>query len=222
MQDRGINPSHLGLDRHAIHNISQAYRNLGTAGRIENALRPGEGLLANNGAPVVKAGHHTGRSPRDTSIVREPSSEERIWWGPIAPSLGAARCDAPYGRPLASLQGGEPFVQDRFAGDPAAARQSAVPLGAHPQHRLPVRIITGYALHDLLARQLFVRGNPRRAHEHIPRSTVIDVPNRRAHPEGDGTRAEAFVASASGAGPSPAVATAMRGTGKGPRRTTRS
>ena len=46
---------------------------------------------------VVSTGVHTGRSPKDKFIVREPGSEDRIWWGainqPIDPanhaSLGA-------------------------------------------------------------------------------------------------------------------------------------
>ena len=29
---------------------------------------------------VVDTGRHTGRSPKDKFIVREPGSESRIWW----------------------------------------------------------------------------------------------------------------------------------------------
>ncbi|MFB3817848.1 MAG: phosphoenolpyruvate carboxykinase (ATP) [Candidatus Methylomirabilales bacterium] len=180
MQVRGVNPSHYGLDRHGIQNVNQVYWNLGTAALVENAIRRREGLLAAGGALVVRTGQYTGRSPQDKFVVREPSTEARVWWGSVNRPFEPARFDALYARLLAYLQGGDLYVQDCF-------------VGADPAHRLPARIITEYAWHNLFARQLFVRPDWTKTGEHQPCFTVIDVPKFHAFPELDGTRSEAFV-----------------------------
>ena len=180
MQVRGVNPSRYGLDHHGLQNVDQVYWNLGTAALVENAIRRREGLLAAGGALVVRTGQYTGRSPNDKFIVREASSQDRVWWGPVNRPFEPARFDALYGRLLAYLQGGELFVQDCF-------------VGADPAHRIPIRVVTEYAWHSLFARQLFVRPDWTRTGEHVPRVTIIDVPKFHAYPELDGTRSEAFV-----------------------------
>ena len=53
--------------------------NLSTPELYEAAIRHGEGLVAADGPLVVRTGKHTGRSPEDKFIVREPGSEDRIW-----------------------------------------------------------------------------------------------------------------------------------------------
>lgn len=180
MQSLGVNPSHYGLENHGIHNVNQIFWNLGTAALVENAIRRREGLLAAGGALVVRTGQYTGRSPDDKFIVREGSTQDQIWWGPVNRPFDPARFDALYGRLLAYLQGGDLYVQDCFA-------------GADPAHQIPIRVITEYAWHNLFARQLFVRADWTKTQEHIPRFTIIDVPKFHAYPDLDGTRSEAFV-----------------------------
>src|SRR5881275_2976466 len=53
--------------------------NLSTAELYEDAIRAGEGLIAAEGPLVVRTGKHTGRSPKDKFIVREPSTAHKIW-----------------------------------------------------------------------------------------------------------------------------------------------
>ncbi|KJR86345.1 uncharacterized protein SPSK_02692 [Sporothrix schenckii 1099-18] len=50
----------------------------------EDALvyEPGSGISA-TGALTAYSGKKTGRSPSDKRIVKEPSSEKDIWWGPV-------------------------------------------------------------------------------------------------------------------------------------------
>ncbi len=180
MQVQGINPSHYGLDRHGIHNVSQVFWNLGTAALVENAIRRREGLLAAGGALSVRTGQYTGRSPQDKFIVREPSSEARVWWGDVNRPFEPARFDALYARLLAYLQGSDLYVQDCF-------------VGADENYRLPARVITEYAWHNLFARQLFVKPDWTKTGEHEPCFTILDVPKFHACPELDGTRSEAFV-----------------------------
>ena len=180
MQSRGINPSRYGLEQHGILNVNQTYWNLGTAALVENDIRRREGLLATGGALVVRTGQYTGRSPDDKFVVQEPSTQDRIWWGPVNRPFDPARFDALYWRLLAYLQGSDVYVQDCFA-------------GVDPAHRIPIRIVTEYAWHNLFARQVFVRPDWTTTQDHVPRFTVIDVPKFHAYPELDGTRSEAFV-----------------------------
>lgn len=39
--------------------------------------------VASSGALTAYSGKKTGRSPLDKRIVKEPSSENDIWWGPV-------------------------------------------------------------------------------------------------------------------------------------------
>ena len=180
MQSLGVNPSRYGLEKHGVRNVNQAFWNLGTAALVENAIRRREGLLAAGGALAVRTGQYTGRSPDDKFVVREPSTQDRIWWGPVNRPFEPERFDMLYGRLLAYLQGVDLYVQDCY-------------VGADPAYQIPVRIVTEYAWHNLFARQLFVRPDWTKTQDHVPRFTIIDVPKFHASPELDGTRSEAFV-----------------------------
>ena len=39
--------------------------------------------MAMNGATIVDTGEYTGRSPKDKYFVFEPSSKDKLWWGPV-------------------------------------------------------------------------------------------------------------------------------------------
>jgi phosphoenolpyruvate carboxykinase (ATP) len=178
MPERGR--SFYGLENHGIRNVSAEYWNLPTPRLYEQAIQRREGLLAHHGPLVVRTGHHTGRSPNDKFIVREPSSEKNIWWGDVNRPFDPERFDALYLRLLAYLQGKEVFVQDCYA-------------GADPKFRIPVRIITEYAWHSLFARNMFILPSREEAERHIPEFTIIDTPRFHAVPEIDGTNSEVFI-----------------------------
>ena len=180
MQNMGVNPSRYGLEIHGIKDAMAVHWNLGTAALIEHVLRRREGLLAAGGALVVRTGVHTGRSPRDKFVVREPEVEDRIWWGSANQPFEPEKFNTVYRRVLAYLQDKELFVQDCYA-------------GAHEGYRIPIRVINQYAWHNLFARQLFVRPNWTQTGEHNPEFVVICAPGFRADPEVDGTRSEAFI-----------------------------
>ena len=60
----------------------------------EDAVRRGEGIIAADGPLVVETAPHTGRSPRDKFIVREPSSEAHIGWGKLNKAMEQPQWDA--------------------------------------------------------------------------------------------------------------------------------
>ena len=155
--------------------------NLGAAALYEHAIRRAEGLVAENGPLVCLTGAHTGRSPNDKFVVREPSSEANVWWGAVNRPIEPDRFAAVRRRMLDSLRGKDLFVQDGFA-------------GADREHRLPIRIVTERAWHSLFARTMFLTGpagevNP----DHAPGFTVIDSPSIEADPAAHGTRSGVFI-----------------------------
>src|ERR1700760_3968108 len=94
--------------------------NLSTAALYEEAVRRQEGLIAAEGPLACRTGQHTGRSPNDKFVVREPSSESEIAWGKVNRPIEPAQFDALHKDLVASLSGKELFVLDCFAGaDPA-------------------------------------------------------------------------------------------------------
>ena len=72
----------LELDKLGFKPFDKIYRNLPIEKIIEEGLINGETVMGMNGAPIVDTGDYTGRSPNDKYFVVEPSSEDKIWWGP--------------------------------------------------------------------------------------------------------------------------------------------
>ncbi|MFQ5663029.1 MAG: phosphoenolpyruvate carboxykinase (ATP) [Terriglobia bacterium] len=176
----GWNPSRHGLENHGLRNLRLAYWNLPPSRLYEHFILRHEGMISHFGPLVVRTGDHTGRSPNDKFLVKEPSSEKNIWWGEINRPFDLARFDALYARLCSYLQGKEVFVQDCFA-------------GADPKFHLPIRVITEQAWHSLFARNMFIRPDPSKTHQHVPQFTIISAPNFRAEPERDATRSGTFI-----------------------------
>jgi phosphoenolpyruvate carboxykinase (ATP) len=172
--------SPVGLDAHSIKNVNNVYWNLSTSLLYEEAIRRREGRLAHLGPLVVRTGQHTGRAPNDKFIVREPSSENHIWWGKVNQIMESDRFEALYRRLLAYLQGKDLFVQDCF-------------VGADHDYKMPIRVITETAWHNLFARNLFIQAKLSELANHVPEFTVLNAPNFHAEPEIDGTKTEVFV-----------------------------
>ena len=105
MEERsGWNPSSYGLENHGLKNINRAYWNLSAGELYEHAIRRDEGHIAHLGPLVVNTGQHTGRSPNDKFIVREASSEKRVWWGKVNRPFEQAGFDKLREKVLAHLQ----------------------------------------------------------------------------------------------------------------------
>jgi phosphoenolpyruvate carboxykinase (ATP) len=150
-------------------------RNLSTAELYEDALRDGEGVLAAEGPLVVRTGVHTGRSPKDKFIVREPSSEAQVWWGDVNHPISEQHYDRLRARLLDYLKDRRLYSQDMF-------------IGAHPAHRRSLRVYTETAWASIFARNLFRRPTAADLEVFEPNFTIIDVPSFEADPETEGTR----------------------------------
>src|SRR5918993_4427439 len=83
-----------GLEGHGIVNVARVYWNLSIPALYEEAVRRREALISAEGPLVCRTGQHTGRSPNDKFIVREPSSERHVHWGNVNRPMDEAGFDA--------------------------------------------------------------------------------------------------------------------------------
>jgi phosphoenolpyruvate carboxykinase (ATP) len=167
-----------GLEREGI-TTDRVRWNLAAAALYEEAVRRNEGVIAAEGPLSCRTGLHTGRSPNDKFLVREPASEQNIAWGKVNRAMEPEQFDALHRDLLASLTGKELFVLDCFA-------------GADPAYRLPVRIINELAWHNLFCRNLFI-DDPEAAEASSPQFTIIDSPSFKADPKRHGTNSDVAI-----------------------------
>jgi phosphoenolpyruvate carboxykinase (ATP) len=181
MQNVGSYVSRYGLENHGIRNAGTVYWNLTTPMLYEQVTQRHEGVIGHLGPLIVHTGDYTGRSPKDKFLVKEPTSENDIWWGSINQAMPQQNFDNLLRKMLAYMQNRDIFVFDGY-------------VGADPRYRMSVRIITEYAWHNLFARNMFIRElDPDKLANHVPDFTVINMPKLHAEPEIDGTRSQTFI-----------------------------
>jgi len=170
-----------GLQNHGLTNLHRAYWNLSSASLYEEIVFRGEGRISHLGPVAVTTGKHTARAAADKFVVREQSTENRIWWGDYNRPFSPEQFSALLTRMQGFLQGRDLFVQDCYA-------------GADPDFRMPIRIITEKAWHSLFARNLFMKiHGTEELMRHVPEFTVICAPSFQGSPIIDGSRTETFI-----------------------------
>ncbi|MEO1686612.1 MAG: phosphoenolpyruvate carboxykinase (ATP), partial [Pseudomonadota bacterium] len=124
--DRGVYNQDRTLETQGVSGLADVHYNLQEAALMQAAVTRGEGEIGAGGALLTSTGKHTGRSPQDKFVVREPGVESHIWWDnnkPMEPeAFERLRADM-----VEHLKGGELFVQDLYG-------------GADPSYRLNVRV----------------------------------------------------------------------------------
>jgi phosphoenolpyruvate carboxykinase (ATP) len=181
MEEQGRIQGQHGLEEIGIRNVNTVWWNLNTPALYEHALQRREALLAHLGPLVVRTGQFTGRSPNDRYVVKEPSSQEKVWWGPVNQPIDEDRYRALRARLTAYFQGKDLYVEDCY-------------IGAEPASQMPIRVITETAWHKLFARNMFLRErDTEKLARHQPGFHVIHAPGFNADPQLDGTRSEVFV-----------------------------
>src|SRR6185295_10987819 len=181
MENKGPAVSRSGLDKLGLADVGTAYWNLPPARLVEMALERGEAVLAAEGPLVADTRPHTGRSPNDKFMVKDPSIDGEVWWGEVNRPFERERFDALLARAREHLRGRDVFVFDGYA-------------GADPRYRLNVRVITEDAWHNLFARNMFIREeDPAALADFEPSFTVLNVAHLQAEPQRDGTRSSTFI-----------------------------
>ena len=169
-----------GLEDQGLHPSRPVHWNLSTPSLYEYAIQRGEGQLAADGPIVCLTGAHTGRSPNDKFVVREPSSETHVAWGKVNKPIDAERFATLKADIVAHLSERELFVQDLYA-------------GADEAYRLPVRFIHELAWQNLFVRNLFIVPPAQDLPGFTPQFTVMTAPSFKAQPERHGTRSDVAI-----------------------------
>ena len=154
--------------------------NLSTAELYERAITAGEGEIAAEGPLVVRTGQHTGRSPKDKFVVREPWSEAKVWWGEVNHEISEANYDRLRARLTEYVSDKSLYAQDMY-------------IGAHPSHRRSLRVYTETAWASIFARNLFRRPPREDLESFTPNFTIINVPSFEADPATEGTRSSTAI-----------------------------
>lgn len=147
---------------------------------IELSVARGEGKLTERGALVTTTGARTGRSPKDRFFVAHGDSQTKIDWTGGNQAVEPEVFDALQESVRAHLEGRELFVIDGY-------------VGADPDHRIKLRVITELAWHALFGRQLFRRPTVDELRDFEPEFTILSAPSFEAVPDRDGTNSEVFV-----------------------------
>ncbi len=169
------------LKEMGIINLNSVKRNLTSPQLYEEIVKNNEGILAHLGPITVKSGKYTGRSPENRFIVQQKPSEDLIWWSKENIAFDKEKYDILYNRVIAYLQRKDIYVMDGY-------------VCAHPDHRIPIRVISRWAWHSLFARNMFVRELDKVKLQHFkPAIKLIVIPEFQAEPMIDGTNSEAFV-----------------------------
>ncbi len=173
--------SDYGLKNHGFVHLERVYWNLPESALYEEIVFRNEGRIAYQGPVIVNTGKHTARAAADKYVVKEDTTENKIWWGECNRPFGLEKFNAVLGRIHAYCQDEELFVQDCHA-------------GASPEHQMPVRIITEQAWQSLFARNMLITtGNQESLRKFIPDFTVICLPGFKVDPRIDGTRSETAI-----------------------------
>ena len=180
MNQTGPSISTIGLETNGLTNLKAAHWNHDASSLYQLAVERQEGQIAKHGPLVVETGQHTGRSAQDKFVVRDPLTEDSVWWDNNKP-MTPDQFDALFESMTAYLQGREVFVQDLYG-------------GADLDHRLPVRVITEYAWHSLFIQNLLIQPEAGDLPNFDPQFTIIDVPGFQASPQKHGCRSETVIA----------------------------
>jgi len=170
--------SDFRLKNQGLTDLDRVFWNLPDEALYEEAIFRNEAKLTKHGALVVNTGKHTARAAADKFIVQEQSTNDKIWWGVYNRPFSSEKFNQLMGRVQSFCQGEELFVQDCY-------------VGADPDYRMPIRIITEKAWHSLFARNMFITTDNRdELKKFIPDFTVIALPGFKVDPSIDGTRTE--------------------------------
>src|SRR5688500_18842048 len=169
------------LDAQGLKPGGRVHWNLVQTVLLEAAIRREEGQLADMGPFVAVTAPHTGRSPNDKFVVKDPSTEQDVDWGKVNQPFPPEKFDQLLGDVKQHLNArADLFVQDLYC-------------GADPKFRLSVRYVSPSAWHMAFVRNMFIRPDIADLASFDPNFTVLHAPEFEADPARHGTRSGTFI-----------------------------
>ncbi len=157
--------SSYGISHHGLAPSGMVHWNLSPAELVEEAARHGEGVLTAEGPFNAITAPHTGRSPKDRFVVREPQSQAHIWWGEVNTPVSEETFEALHQQIADYLNQQENlYVRDVF-------------VGADQAHRQAVRVVNESAWHNLFIYNMFLRPDEATLQGFQPDFTILHAPN---------------------------------------------
>jgi len=131
---------------------------------IKDAMRLGEGQLADTGALVIKTGEFTGRSPKDKFTVKDEMTRDSIFWNEFNIPIEEEFYHKIHSRIMEYLEKTpEVWVRDCIA-------------CADPRYRLNIRVVNEKPWGNLFAYNMFIRPEPSELENFEPDWHVIACP----------------------------------------------
>jgi phosphoenolpyruvate carboxykinase (ATP) len=176
-----VRESTVGLTKQGLSPKGEIHWNLIAPELMMAAARRKEGEFAAMGPFVAVTRPHTGRSPNDKFVVKEPSSENDVDWGKVNQPYPVEKYNTLIADVREYLNGREElFVEDLYC-------------GADPAYRLSVRYVSPNAWHMAFVRNMFIRPEASELPTFDPNFTVLHAPEFQADPERHGTRSGTFI-----------------------------
>ncbi|MFN3159890.1 MAG: phosphoenolpyruvate carboxykinase (ATP) [Rubinisphaera brasiliensis] len=135
----------FNLKSHGL-NVTDVLRNPSPSELYEEAIRFDAGTtLSDTGCLIAYSGEKTGRSPKDKRVVKNPESENDVWWGPVNFPLDRLTFNINRERAIDFLNTcNRLYVIDAFA-------------GWDPKYQLKVRVICSRPYHALFMTNMLIR-----------------------------------------------------------------
>lgn len=176
-----LRTSSVGLGAQGLAPRGVVHWNHVSAELVQAAIENREGELADMGPFVAITTPHTGRSPKDKFVVREPTTERDVDWGAVNQPMSEAHFDVLEREVRSYLDGRDALhVQDLYC-------------GAEPAYRLSCRYVTPNAWHAQFVRNMFIRPDGVALASFAPNFAILHAPEFMAEPARHGTRSSTFI-----------------------------
>jgi len=125
--------------------VDTVLRNASSAELYERGIIEHNGMITSTGAFATDSGEKKGRSPKDKRLVKEPSTQDDIWWGDVNMPISEESFAKNRKRAIDYLNSCEKlYVIDGYA-------------GWDPRSRIKVRIISTRPYHALFMHNMLIR-----------------------------------------------------------------
>lgn len=176
-------PSFDHLSKIAQNNFPAAVvRNANVARLYQEAIYSGDGMISASGAIATTSGAKTGRVPNDKRIVKEGSSENDVWWGPVNIPLTSSSFEKLRQQATDHLDRcSRLYIFDGFA-------------GWDPENQLKVRIVCSRPYHALFMNNMLIRPTAEQLKDFgTPDFVIYNAGTTPADQEVDGVTSDASI-----------------------------